>query len=137
LIGTTVDRSLPNTMSSFVILHHDSPRGVHFDFMLEIGDALKTWSLPETPVSGVEMTVEALPDHRLAYLDYEGPVSDGRGEVARWDRGSFAIVRQSEAELVVELTGEKLQGQVVLCCAADDPQRWKFVFTAEGKRGRG
>ncbi len=76
-------------MPRFVILCHENHRGAHFDFMLESGDVLKTWALPQPPASGVEIECEALADHRLAYLDYEGPVSGGRGSVARWDRGDL------------------------------------------------
>jgi hypothetical protein len=53
-------------MPRFVILRHDSPRGVHYDLMLEDGDVLKTWALPQPPEAGVEMVCDALPDHRLA-----------------------------------------------------------------------
>ena len=111
----------------FVILRHDSPQGVHFDFMLESGGAMKTWSLAQPPQAGMEIACEALPDHRLAYLDYEGPISGGRGSVARWDRGVFTIQRQSEAEWVVELTGERLAGKAILCRSADDPKRWRLL----------
>ena len=49
---------------------------------------LKTWACREPPQAGVEIPCEALADHRLAYLDYEGPISGGRGSVTRWDRGT-------------------------------------------------
>lgn len=74
----------------FVILEHDFPT-LHWDLMLEAGDVLKTWRLPEPPRAGT-MTVEPLPDHRVRYLDYEGPVSGDRGAVARWDAGVFERV---------------------------------------------
>ena len=115
-------------MPQFVILRHETSTGVHFDFMLEFGGALKTWSLPQTPDSGVEMACEALGDHRLAYLDYEGPVSGDRGSVTRWDRGAYAIERQSDAEWVVELAGEKLVGKATLSRLASDSKRWQFSF---------
>ena len=79
--------------------------------MLEMGDVLKTWSLPQPPLKGVEMDAEALPDHRLAYLDYEGPISGDRGSVTRWDRGTYEVECQSESELIVRLSGEKLMGK--------------------------
>ena len=43
----------------------------------------------------VEMDAEVLPDHRLAYLDYEGPISGDRGSVTRWDRGTYDVEHQS------------------------------------------
>jgi len=120
-------------MSQFVILRHDSPQGVHFDFMLEFGGVLKTWALPEPPDPGVEMECEALADHRLAYLDYEGPVSGGRGLVTRWDRGAYTVGRQNDAEWVVELAGEKLAGQASLSRFIGDPTRWTFCFTQKSQ----
>ncbi|NUQ64853.1 MAG: hypothetical protein HUU20_20510 [Pirellulales bacterium] len=73
-------------MPRFVVLEHDSPRGLHWDFMLESGDALATWALPEPPDAAAELAAESLPDHRPAYLDYEGPIASNRGTVRRWDR---------------------------------------------------
>ena len=118
-------------MLRFVILCHDSPRGEHFDFMLEAGDALKTWAMPQSPEAGVEMDCEALADHRLAYLDYEGPVSGERGAVTRWDRGTYTLERQSEAEWAVELAGARLTGHVTLLRSADDPKRWRFSLARQ------
>ena len=40
----------------FVILRHDSPRGEHFDFMLEAAGVLKTWALPQPPEIGARWT---------------------------------------------------------------------------------
>jgi hypothetical protein len=82
--------------------------------------------LPQPPVSGVETPCEALADHRMAYLDFEGPISGGRGLVARWDRGTCIIRQQSDTEWVVELSGEKLTGEALLRRATGDPNRWTF-----------
>lgn len=96
----------------FVILTHDHPV-LHWDFMLESGDVLKTWRLLEEPVPenclrGI--VAEALLDHRRDYLEYEGPVSEDRGSVTRWDRGVYTIVVETDSKLVVEMNGEVLDG---------------------------
>lgn len=116
-------------MRRFVILRHDSREGTHFDLMLEAGDALKTWALPQPPQPGVEMPCKALGDHRLAYLDYEGPISGNRGSVTRWDSGTYRIVQQDEGQWIVELQGTKLSGRATLCAAPDDRQRWTFQIS--------
>ena len=116
-------------MPRFVVLRHESPRGLHWDFMLEMGTALATWSLPEPPDATAAMLAEALPDHRLVYLDYEGPVSGGRGSVTRWDRGTYVLGRRSDTELVVTLDGAKLAGTAALEQLPDDPNRWRFSYT--------
>ena len=71
-------------MPRFVILTHDHPH-LHWDFMLEADGVLKTWRLQDEPLPGrkFETPAEPLPDHRIAYLDYEGPVSNNRGIVTR------------------------------------------------------
>jgi hypothetical protein len=105
-------------MPRFVILRHECPPGYerpsHWDFMLEAGDVLRTWALAEEPRSGLSIAAEALKDHRLAYLDYEGPVAGGRGSVTGWDRGTYEVVAEQADELVISLAGEKLRGEVRL-----------------------
>jgi hypothetical protein len=120
-------------MPRFVILRHDSPQGEHFDFMLEAGGVLETWALPRAPEAGVEMDCEALADHRLAYLDYEGPISGNRGAVTRWDCGTYAVERQDSQEWAVTLTGDRLTGHATLLRSADDPKRWRFSFAKQDR----
>jgi hypothetical protein len=115
-------------MPRYVILRHETAGGVHFDFMLEMGGALKTWSISQPPLQGVEMGAEALPDHRLAYLDYEGPISGDRGSVTRWDRGTYEVGCQSESELIVRLSGEKLIGKAKLEQNPELKTDWVFSF---------
>ena len=70
----------------FVVLEHDW-NGVHWDFMLEAGDDLRTWAMNAPPAPGQDLPARALADHRLAYLTYEGPVSGDRGRCGAWPRG--------------------------------------------------
>jgi hypothetical protein len=116
-------------MPRYVILKHDISGGSHFDFMLETGGALKTWSLPHAPEPGGEMEVKALGDHRLAYLEYEGPLTGDRGWVARWDRGTYEVEQQSASAWTVRLSGEKLSGRVLLRQISDTQTSWRFLFT--------
>jgi len=118
-------------MPRFVVLEHDSPAGLHWDFMLEMGPALATWSLPRPPDSAQPMTARALPDHRMAFLEYEGPISGDRGSVGRWDRGTYQVEHQSDTKLVVLLRGEKLAGRAALERTPDTPQTWRYSFTRE------
>ena len=97
--------------------------------MLEMGDVLRTWALPRLPEPDVEIICDSLADHRLAYLDYEGPISGQRGSVRRHDRGTYEIVRRSNSLLEVELTGEKIIGRAKLRRISNEPGRWQFSFT--------
>lgn len=118
-------------MPRFVVLEHDHPAGPHWDLMFEQGSALATWSLPAPPESGLEITADRLPDHRIDYLDYEGPVSGDRGSVTQWDRGTYHIVRQTDARWVVAVSGEKLTGRIELDRLPEDPARWQVRFVPD------
>jgi hypothetical protein len=95
-------------MPRYVILEHDHP-ALHWDFMLEAGDVLKTWRLAAPPRPGGAVAAEPSFDHRRAYLDYEGPVSGGRGAVTRWDAGTFSWQQAAEG-VAVCLDGRRLRG---------------------------
>ncbi len=96
-------------MPRFVVLTHDHPR-LHWDFMLEHEGALRTWRLSQEPDSDDPIDAEPLADHRIAYLDYEGPVSGGRGEVHRWDRGHFELIAWTADRVVTRMSGTRLKG---------------------------
>ena len=104
-------------MPRFVILYHQMPDGcerpAHWDLMLEADGALWTWALPE-PKPGLTCIAERLADHRLFYLDYEGPISGGRGTVTRWDAGDYEVVEENEQRLVVTLTGGRIAGTLTI-----------------------
>src|SRR5688572_30013766 len=100
-------------MPRFVLLEHDHPI-LHWDLMLESGDSLRTWRLARAPERGGDIEAIALPDHRLAYLEYEGPVSGGRGSVSRWDRGTYSTIVAEVKRLELQLCGERVRGRVEL-----------------------
>jgi DNA polymerase Ligase (LigD) len=118
-------------MGRYVILRHDFAtrgRDVHWDLMLEIGQVLRTWALADTPAPGAAIAAEQLPDHRLVYLDYEGPVSGDRGSVSRWDTGQFMMLSDSPGRLAVRLTGNLLNGVATLSRPSEGTHVWKFTF---------
>ncbi len=115
-------------MPRYVVLRHDGPRGVHWDLLLEAGGMLRTWALEQEPAAGAAIACQALPDHRLHYLDYEGPVSGGRGTVARWDGGTYEVESESADELVVQLAGQRLVGRATLTREPDESGTWRFLL---------
>lgn len=110
-------------MPRFAILTHDHPFP-HWDFLLEQGAACRTWRLLSQPDSEGEVAAEQLPDHRLLYLDYEGPVSAGRGVVTAWDRGTFEWITDQPEIIEVTLRGNTLSGTVRITRLNDGPWRW-------------
>ena len=119
-------------MPRYVILEHDHPF-LHWDFMLEAGDVLRTWRLLECPRPGRIIAAEALGDHRMAYLEYEGAVGGNRGTVQRWDAGTFAGSLEEE-RVEVDLAGGRLSGRAVL--QRDAAGRWTFAFSDVSRKGR-
>lgn len=103
----------------FVVqLHHASRR--HYDFRLQIGDALKSWAVPKGPSydpSVKRMAVE-VEDHPVDYANFEGEIPKGHyggGHVAQFDHGVWATQGDPEAQLAkghlrFELFGRKLKG---------------------------
>jgi bifunctional non-homologous end joining protein LigD len=103
----------------FVVqLHHASRR--HYDFRLQVGDALKSWAVPKGPsydpkVKRMAVEVE---DHPVDYAAFEGEIPKGQyggGHVAQFDQGVWATSGDPEAQLAkghlrFELFGTKLKG---------------------------
>jgi hypothetical protein len=124
-------------MPRFAILRHAGPRGVHWDLLLEAGASLRTWALEQEPTPDATIACQSLPDHRPPYLDYEGPVSGGRGTVARWDRGTYEIQRESADELILHLAGDRLCGRATLQREPHKSGAWRFVCTSVPGRSTG
>jgi DNA polymerase ligase (LigD)-like protein len=112
----------------FVILEHDHP-ALHWDLMLETGAVLRTWRLEAPPEPDTAVRAEPLTDHRLLYLDYEGPISGGRGAVRRWDAGSYHGLAERDGTTEFHLEGTKVRGRCSL-----EPQaggEWRLRLTLE------
>ncbi len=100
-------------MPRFVILEHDHPR-LHWDLMLEADDRLRTWRLADAPAGEEPIAAEAIGDHRLVYLDYEGPVSGGRGSVRRWEAGTYELEEETADGLTLRMAGARKTGRARL-----------------------
>lgn len=112
----------------FVLLEHDW-NGVHWDFMLEDGEVLRTWAIDHPVVSGRMLSARVLPDHRRVYLEYEGPISGNRGRVRRVDEGAYRVLEWSPDVVRVELAGGQLVGEVELRASTSPsgaPTSWTF-----------
>ena len=119
-------------MPRYVILEHDWPQR-HWDFMLDMGPVLQTWKLAEAPKPGTVIPAEKSFDHRLMYLDYEGPISGERGSVTRWDAGRYELIVDDQGRRVLKLDGQRLQGIVEL---KNDPAAG-WLFSLQRKENRG
>ena len=126
------DNRIGPIMPRYVILTHDHP-SLHWDLMFEHEEALRTWRLSATPTNGATVIAQALDDHRRMYLDYEGPVSNNRGTVVRWDTGVFEGPVDGDNRIDVQLHGEKLKGTVALT-RQGVANHWELNYTASTSR---
>jgi hypothetical protein len=89
----------------YVVLHHTGIDPPHYDLMFERNphEALATVRCSDWPPT--EDTVfERIGDHRRSYLDYEGPISGNRGEVARIEAGVFNLEADRDDLLLISLS---------------------------------
>jgi hypothetical protein len=115
--------AMPNR---FVILEHDW-NGIHYDVMLQEAGFLRTWRLAALPSTEPQPAIP-LGDHRLIYLDYEGPVSGGRGIVRRVASGEFEAIESAADRVLASLAGS-LCGRLEL--RRDANGRWTAQLLAE------
>lgn len=99
-------------MPRFVILYHEFPlgsdRASHWDLMVQQEDKLLTWELSTQPEPGKPTSARKLADHRIEYLDYEGPVSDQRGVVTQFIAGNCTIVSEPDLAFAAQLSSPDL-----------------------------
>ena len=138
-------RSVPKHKKSerlvFVVQKHKAT-SLHYDFRLEIGGVMPSWSIPKGPSldSGVRRLAMPTEDHSMEYRYFEGVIPDGgygAGPVMIWDEGTYCpeievskgvrrevtdraetekVARESlrEGNLKFRLYGKKLQGSFAL-----------------------
>ena len=78
---------------AFVVQKHRAT-SLHYDFRLEIGDTMPSWSIPKGPTLDTAVRRLAMPTgpHDLEYRHFEGVIPKGEygaGPVMVWDEGSF------------------------------------------------
>lgn len=97
--------------NQFVVLLHempsDSDRASHFDWMFELDGSLRTWAVETnndiesflskpSPSERFCWSAMKLANHRIDYLEYEGPVSNNRGQVSCCLKGEFDLLCDDE-----------------------------------------
>ena len=118
-------------MPRFVILEHICHDRSHWDLMLQSGSILATWQVPLPPTNWPDTDVicTLLPPHRPAYLDYQGPVSNDRGQVRRCAAGDYQLLNKQKKTWLVQLTGGTISGRLQLKQISHD--QWKLLFQGE------
>lgn len=135
-------------MPRFVLLYHDCPpnyeRPSHWDFMLEHGDVMRTWALSQLPrdwraahshtratfpncpaVADInEVATQQLSDHRRDYLEFEGDLTNNRGQVIRVEKGTFIEQWETPMGWYVSLKGQAIDCSIELDQCHSDKTLW-------------
>lgn len=142
----------------FVVQIHDARR-MHFDFRLQVGDVLRSWSVPKGPSADPRDKRLAVPteDHPLEYEEFEGVIPRGEyggGTVIVWDHGTYEPLSHDRrgrsvgfaeslerGHATFRLHGSKLRGEYALTRfrgGDGGEEAWLLVRAAKGgAKGRG
>jgi len=144
-LGKGVNGGSKVSISPFVILHHTGlasrDRGDHWDWLIRFPDyflaelgarmqasqgdqfpGLLTFA-SETPPFDWSLGSHfwRLAPHRNQYLDYQGPVSGGRGQVRREALGELEWIFLSDFQLRFRLLRLEWMGESLADCGGDSP----------------
>jgi len=121
---------------AFVIQKHRAT-SLHYDFRLEVGGVMPSWSIPKGPTldSGVKRLAMPTSDHEMEYRHFEGvlPPGYGAGPVMIWDEGTYnpeLEVRKGERK---EIKSREEAEEV----AAKSLKEGNLKFTLYGKKLNG
>jgi DNA ligase D-like protein (predicted 3'-phosphoesterase) len=146
----------PEEEPRFVVQIHDARR-MHFDFRLQVGDVLRSWSVPKGPPGDPQDKRLAVPteDHPLQYEEFEGVIPKGEyggGTVIVWDHGTYEPLSHDRrgrpvpfeealerGHATFRLHGAKLHGEYALTrfrSGKDDGEEaWLLVRARKGRGG--
>ncbi len=120
------------------VVHKHRATSLHYDFRLEIGDTMPSWSVPKGPTldPGVRRLAMPTGPHDLEYRHFEGVIpkgSYGAGPVMIWDQGLFTPEIESAKGTRRQVTDRREAAEV----AASGLRDGNIKFTLYGEKLQG
>jgi bifunctional non-homologous end joining protein LigD len=121
---------------AFVVQKHKAT-SLHYDFRLEVGGVMPSWSVPKGPSldSGVKRLAMPTSDHQLEYRHFEGVLKGdyGAGPVMIWDEGTYNPEVEVSKGVREEVVGKKQAEEV----AKKSLDEGNLKFRLYGKKLKG
>jgi bifunctional non-homologous end joining protein LigD len=120
------------------VVHKHRATSLHYDFRLEIGDTMPSWSVPKGPTLDPGVRRLAIPTgpHDLEYRHFEGVIPKGEygaGPVMIWDEGLFAPEVEVSKGVRRQVTDRREAAEV----AASSLRDGNLKFILYGKKLQG
>jgi bifunctional non-homologous end joining protein LigD len=121
----------------FVVQKHKAT-ALHYDFRLQVGEVMRSWSIPKGPSldSSVKRLALPTPDHSLEYRHFEGVIPAGgygAGPVMIWDEGTYNPELEISKGIREEITSMKEANEV----ASKSLLEGNLKFRLHGKKLHG
>ena len=120
------------------VIHKHKATSLHYDFRLEIGGVLPSWSIPKGPTLDNTLKRLAMPttDHPMDYRHFEGVIPEGSygaGPVMIWDEGYYIPEIEIEKGVRKGITDKK-EGETAM---KDGLKKGEIKFMLHGKKLQG
>lgn len=120
------------------VIHKHKATSLHYDFRLEIGGVMPSWSIPKGPTLDNTVKRLAMPttDHDMKYRYFEGVIpkgSYGAGPVMIWDEGYYIPEIEVAKGVRKEIT-DREEGEKVI---KEGLQKGEIKFVLHGKKLHG
>ncbi len=115
----------------FIILYHYRIEEPHYDLMLEAEESLDSWRIPEDKLqpllNGETIEVISIKPHNKKYLNFEGDLTDSRGSVKIYDKGTSSYTHNENSRFDFLIFGFIVSGKLIFDKIGENIYNMKFI----------